>query len=147
MKVINKNIDREYSIMYKLEAGIVLTGSEVKSIRLGRISFQGAYVRIIGGAPCLVGAQIHHYQFDGDKEYDDKRTRKLLLHKSEVMKLSNKLSERPNLTIVPISCYTKGSHIKIEIALAQGRKTWEKKRVDKNRAETRRIEKEIKNTK
>lgn len=143
MKIINKNVQREFTIFDKLEAGIVLTGSEVKSVRMGRISFQGAYIRFIGGSPFLLGAQIHHYKFDGSGEYDDKRTRRLLLHKREILKLSNKLSERANLTIVPISCYTKGSLIKLEIALAQGKKTWEKKRVEKDKTEVRRVEKEI----
>ena len=144
MKIINKHINREYLILDKFEAGISLTGSEVKSIRQGRISFVGAFVKFVSGSPVLVGAQIFPYQFNGNLDYDDKRTRKLLLHKKEILRLTNRLSERPNLTIVPVSCYTKGSLIKLEIALVQGKKTWEKKKTEKNKAETRRVEKEIK---
>lgn len=144
MKIINKHISREYLILDKLEAGIALTGSEVKSIRMGRISFIGSYVKFVMGAPVLIGAQIFPYQFNGDTDYDDKRTRKLLLHKKEILRLTNRLSERPNLTIVPVSCYTKGSLIKLEIALVQGKKTWEKKKTEKNKTEVRRVEKEIK---
>ena len=146
MKIINKNVKREFSILDTVEAGIALTGSEVKSIRDGRMSLTGAYVRFIGDGLFLVGAQIHAYKFNGDADYDDKRTRRLLLHKREMLKLQNKLSERSNLTIVPISCYTKGRLIKLEIALSQGKKTWEKKRVEKEKSETRRVEKELKET-
>ncbi|OGK15255.1 SsrA-binding protein [Candidatus Roizmanbacteria bacterium RIFCSPHIGHO2_01_FULL_39_12b] len=144
MKIINKNVNREYSILDKLEVGIVLTGAEVKSVRGGRMSLAGSYVRFIGGEPCLVGAQIHAYKFDGSPDYDDKRTRRLLLHKKEILKLNIRLSERSSLTIVPLTCYTKGHRIKCEIALAQGKKTWEKKRVEKETSERRRVEKEIK---
>ncbi len=144
MKIINKNAKRDFSLLDTFEAGIVLSGGEVKSIRQGRMNLHGTYVRFLSDKLYLVGAQIHAYQFSNDSEYDDKRTRALLLHKSELLRLRNRLSERPNLTIIPISCYTKGRHIKLEIALAQGKKTWEIKKIEKNKDENRRISKELK---
>ncbi|OGK19862.1 SsrA-binding protein [Candidatus Roizmanbacteria bacterium RIFCSPHIGHO2_02_FULL_37_13b] len=144
MKVINRNINREYEIIEKYEAGISLTGAEVKTVRQGRIKFEGSYVKIVGSEVFLINAEIAIYEYARPESYDSRRTRKLLLHKSEILRLKTKLSAGANLTIVPIACYNKKSLIKLEIALSKGKKTWEKKKVEKNRDENRRIEREMK---
>lgn len=144
MKVINRNINREYEIVEKYEAGISLTGAEVKTVRQGRIKLEGAYVKIIGSEVCLINAEIAIYEYARPEGYDSRRTRKLLLHKSEILRLKTKLSAGANLTIVPIACYNKKSLLKLEIALSKGKKTWEKKKVEKERDEKRRVEKEMK---
>ena len=144
MKLYNKRLGREYSPLEKYEAGIVLLGAEVKAVKQGRIRIDGAYVKLIGNEVHLVGAEIAIYQYARPDRYDPQRTRKLLLHKKEVLRLATKLAGGGNLTIVPASCYNKGGLIKVEIALARGKKTWEVKRVEKERDERRRVEGEIK---
>lgn len=141
---MNRSINREYEIVEKLEAGIVLTGAEVKAARAGNIKLEGSHVKIVGNDVTLLNAEISIYQFARPESYDSRRTRRLLLHKKEILRLKTKLASGGNLTIVPIACYTKKSLIKLEIALAKGKKTWEKKRVEKERDEKRRVEKEIK---
>ena len=144
MRVINRNVNREFEIIEKYEAGIALTGAEVKTVRQGRIKLEGSYVKIIGSEVHLVNGEIAIYEYARPEKYDARRTRKLLLHKSEILRLKTKLSASNNLTIVPIACYNKKSLIKLEIAMAKGKKTWEKKNVEKVRDEKRRVEKEMK---
>lgn len=144
MKIFNRGINREYEIVEKYEAGISLTGAEVKAARAGNVRLEGAYVKAVGTDVALINAEIAIYQYARPEHYDPRRTRRLLLHKSEILKLKNKMHTGGNLTIVPIACYTKRNLIKLEIALAKGKKTWEKKNVEKNRDEKRRVEKELK---
>ena len=144
MKIVNRQAFRDYEPLEKYEAGIALTGAEVKAIKQGRIVLNGSYVKIIDSQAVLVGAQIQPYQFARPESYEPQRTRKLLLHKKEILKLQTKMASGSNLTIVPIACYNKSGKIKIEIALARGRKNWERKRVEKERDEKRRVERELK---
>ncbi|OGK38455.1 SsrA-binding protein [Candidatus Roizmanbacteria bacterium RIFCSPHIGHO2_12_FULL_44_10] len=144
MKVLNKNVLREFDLLDKYETGIALIGSEVKAIRTRGIKLDNAFVKIVGNEVSLINAEIPIYEYADPEFYDSNRTRKLLLHKKEILKLQGKLSQKPNLTIVPVSCYNRGSLIKLEIALARGKKLWEQKKVEKNKTEKRRIEKELK---
>lgn len=144
MKIINKYLNREYELIEKYEAGIVLTGAEVKSIRKGNIQFKDAYVKLMDRGAALLNAEIPRYFFSQNKNYDPRRTRKLLFHKSELIRLRTKMAHGGKLTIVPVSCYNKGHLIKLEIALAKGKKTWERKKVEKDRDVKRQTEKEIK---
>lgn len=144
MKIINKYLNREYEILEKYEAGIALTGAEVKSIRKGSIHFKDAYVKLLDNGAVLINAEISRYYFAPDKNYDPRRTRELLLHQKEIIRLKTKLAQGGQLTIVPVSCYTKGHLLKLEIGLARGKKTWERKKVDKERDIQRQTEKEIK---
>jgi len=144
MNVVNKNVDREFEILEKMEAGIALTGGEVKSARLGRIRLEGSFVKFVGNEIHLINCDISPYDFARPESYDSKRTRKLLLHKSQILRLKTKIQGAGKLTIVAIACYNNKSRIKLEIALVRGKKTWEVKRVEKNRDEKRRVEKEIK---
>ncbi len=133
MKVVNRNFHREYEEIEKFEAGIVLTGAEVKSVKAGAIHLEGSYVKIIGSEVFLVNADIPVYHHASPKGYDSKRTRKILLHRKEILRLQVKLAGSGNLTIAPLACYTKGNFIKLEIALARGRKDIEKRKLVKKR--------------
>jgi len=144
VKVLNKNVRREFEILDTYEAGITLTGPEVKAIRTRGIKLDGSFVKIVGNEIHLINANIPIYEYADLENYDSKRTRKLLLHKKEILKLQSKLSQKPNLTIVPVSCYNKGSLIKLGIALGRGKKLWERKKVEKDTSEKRRMQKEVK---
>lgn len=144
MKIINRKFHYLYQEIEKYEAGIVLKGYEIKSIRQGRLNLDNAYVKIIGSEVYLVNAQIPLYQQARVPNYDDKRTRKLLLHKKEIIRLKTKLQSAPGLTVAPVSCYNKGDLLKLEIALVKPKKNPEKKRTEKQRDIKRAQEKELK---
>lgn len=133
MKIVNRKFHREYQELEKYEAGIVLMGSEVKSVKEKSLKLEDAFVRIIGNEAFLINADIPIYHYTRPANYDSKRTRKLLLHKKEILKLQIKLASGGNLTVAPLSCYNKGTMLKLEIALAKGRKDMEKKKLVKQR--------------
>lgn len=126
MKIFNKKATFDYHILERFEAGINLTGAEVKSIKGGHAQLTGSFVRIIGSEAYLVNAQIYPYIYARPEGYDPRRTRKLLLHKSELLRLKSKL-DGANLTLIPLSWYTKGPLVKLEVALARGKKEYEKR--------------------
>lgn len=133
MKITNKKFYRDYREIESLEAGIVLTGDEVKSIRAGRLNLDDSFVRIMDdGNAYLINANISPYSFSSDKTYQPKKTRKLLLHKRELIRLKSKMRSG-GLTLAPKSCYNKGPLIKVEIALVKGRKDIEKRKLEKAR--------------
>ena len=143
MKIINRKFHRNYREIEKYEAGIVLTGAEVKSIRAGGLRIDDAFVRIMGSEVYLINAEISIYKFARNDTYESKRSRKLLLHKKELLKLKIKMASG-GLTLAPVSCYNKGHHIKLEIALVKGRKDIEKRKVEKQRDIKIREEREMK---
>lgn len=129
----NKKARFEYDILDDFEAGLVLEGHEVKSVRAGRMAMMGAYVTISRGALWLVGAQIQKYPQAGPlPDYDPQRTRKLLLHKREIAKLAGKM-EQKGFTLVPLSVYAKGNRLKLKFGLGRGKKLHEKKETIKKR--------------
>lgn len=133
MKVTNRVFERSYEKLESVEAGIVLNGPETKSVFLGRIILDTAYVKLTeDGEAFLVNADIPKYEFAHTKIYDSKRKRKLLLHKKELLKLQIK-SAAKGYSLIPVSCYTKGRYIKLEIALARGRRDIEKKKIERKR--------------
>ena len=133
MKIINRKFNREYREIERFEAGVALTGSEVKSIRSGRLKLDDAFVRIMGdGGAYLINAEIPIYEFARCPNYESKRTRKLLLHKRELTRIRTKMASG-GLTLAPKSCYNKGPLIKLEIALVKGRKDLEKRKLEKQR--------------
>jgi len=144
MKIINRKFHREYQEIEKFEVGIVLNGAEVKSVREGRIKLDDAFVKILGSEAYLINAQIPLYEYAIMPGYDLKRTRKLLLHKKELIRLKTKIAGGGNLTLAPVSCYNKGDLIKLEVALVKGRKDIEKRRLEKKRDIQRQQEREIK---
>jgi len=126
MKIKNKKAFFNYEISDTFETGIVLSGSEVKSIKSGRMNFSDAYVKIVGGELWLVGADIPKYQFDGSMEYDPKRSRKLLVRRRELLEIESELKQK-NLTLIPVSVYTTRGKVKVEVGYGKGRKRHEKK--------------------
>lgn len=131
--------------MDRLEAGVVLTGAEVKSVKQKRISLGEAYVKLISGEAWLVNAHIAPYQFAANKDYDPTRSRKLLLSRKELLSLSQKM-EQKKLVLVPTAAYTKRGRVKIEIALARSKKTWQKKEAKKRKDLDREAERIVKNS-
>lgn len=142
MKIVNRKAYRDFRILDRFEAGIKLIGSEVKSVKGGRMKLERAFVKIQGSEGYLVNAHIPPYPFARPEGYDSNRTRKLLLHKKEIIALKSKI-EQKNLTIVPLSCYTKGALIKLELGLAKGKKRWEKKEAKRRKDIEREVEREL----
>jgi len=126
MKITNKKAFYDYTILERLEAGVALMGSEVKSLRAGFGKLDGAFVKLLSGQPYLINAEIPIYKFSRPEGYDPKRTRRLLLHKREIVSLASKL-EAQKLTLVPLSWYTNGPRVKLEVGLARGKKEYEKR--------------------
>ena len=122
----NKKAYHEYFILEKYEAGISLCGTEVKSIRMGHCSIKEAYVEIRAGEMNIVGMHISPYEKGNIFNRDPLRTRKLLLHKSEIRKLESQVQAK-GYTIMPLRVYLKGSLVKMEIGLARGKKMYDKR--------------------
>lgn len=142
MRIINKKALHNYHILEHLEAGVVLTGAEVRSIRSGRLDLGEAYVRVLNGEAYLVNANIPRYAQDASKTYDPTRSRKLLLHKAQITSLIGKTTGK-GATLVPVSMYEKGNRFKIEVGLAKSKKEFDKRRVMKERDHIRRVEQEL----
>jgi len=142
MKLTNRKVTYDYEILDRFEAGVHLTGHEVKSLRGGHAKLEGSYVRIIGSEAYLVGAEIYPYQFARVEGYDPKRTRKLLFHKKEIISLKTKL-ESANLTLVPLSWYTRGPMIKLEVGLGRGKKEYQKREAKRREDQRRELEQEF----
>ena len=138
MKITHKKAFYDYQILERIEAGVSLNGAEVKAARLGHIDLSGSFVRIIGSEAYLVNAKIYTYEFSRPEGYDENRTRKLLLHKKEIIALKSKI-EGENLTLVPISMYNTKYVIKVEIGLAKSKKKYDKREKIKKRQEERDI--------
>jgi len=142
MKVVNKRAFYNYRILERLEAGINLNGAEVKAVRLGHADLTGSHVRIMGSEAYLINAKIFPYEYARPEGFDEKRTRKLLLHKKEIIALKSK-TEGQNLTLVPVSLYTTKSFIKLEIALGKGKKQYDKKEAIKKKDINRQTEEDL----
>lgn len=142
MKILNKKALHNYHILEHIEAGVVLTGAEVKSIRAGRIDLGEAYVKIIGEEAFLVNTNIPKYSQSGDREYDATKSRKLLLHKNQILTLIGKTSGK-GIALVPVSIYEKNNRFKVDIGLGKSKKEFDKRRAIKERDHMRRIEQEI----
>jgi len=124
----NKKVRHNYDILDTLEAGLMLSGQEVKAVRNKQIKLDGSYVSIQKGEAYLKQAHISPYSYAGPIEnYDPNKDRKLLLHKDQIAYLASK-SDENGLTIVPLSVYTKGSRIKLELGIARGKKLHDKRR-------------------
>jgi len=141
--VDNRRARHDYHLLDRLEAGLVLTGTEVKSLRDGRASLQQAYADIRGGEVWLVGAHISVYDQGNIANHDPDRDRKLLLHKKEVASLQGKVAQR-GLTLVPTKLYFKNGRAKVELALARGKELRDKRRDIADRESKRRIERTLK---
>ncbi len=135
----NSRAKFDYDILAKYEAGIVLQGQEVKSVRAGQVSLKGAYATLKGEEVWLINAHISPYKKAGALQgYDPTRSRKLLLRRREIKELLGKV-HADRLTLVPLSLYTRGRRLKVELGLGRGRKRYEKREVIKKRAVEREI--------
>ena len=132
----NKRAFHEYHVEDTLECGLVLTGTEVKSLRESQASLDVAYGKIEGGEVWLIGADIPEYAMGHQLNHRPKRTRKLLLHRREIAKFAGKASER-GFTLVPLKMYFKGGRAKVELAICRGKKLFDK-RQDQKKAEAQR---------
>ena len=139
LRIINKKATFDYTISDRFEVGISLLGCEVKSIRTGHAKLEGSFVRIVDSELVLVNAEIFPYAFASAIGYDPKRTRRLLAHKREILGIQNKM-QAGRLTLIPLSLYTKGPHIKLEVGIASGKKEYEKREKIKKKTEERELE-------
>jgi SsrA-binding protein len=141
---VNKRALFDYAILEKFEAGLVLLGHEVKSVRDKRLGLLGSYVTISRGEARLINSHLPLYAKAGPQpDYDPDRSRTLLLHKRELDRLAGKM-EQKGLTLVPISVYTKGSQIKLEFGIGRGKKQYEKRESIKRREVDREIRRSMK---
>lgn len=131
MLASNRAAPHEYILLERFEAGIVLTGTEVKTARAGRVSLKEAYARVQNGEVFLHGAHFSPYEQGNRENADPLRVRKLLLHAKEIRKIARR-TESGGMTLVPISLYLKGGRVKIEIAVAQGKKSHDKREAARN---------------
>jgi len=128
----NKKAYHDYFVLQKLEAGIELTGTEVKSLRDGKANLKDSYVVVKGDEAFLLATHISPYTHGNLQNHEPERTRKLLLHKREIEKLHVQLVEK-GLTIVPLRLYFKGNRVKVEIAVVRGKKQYDKRETEKRR--------------
>lgn len=138
----NRRARHEYFILETLEAGIALQGSEIKSIRAGQISLAEAYVRIDGQEAWLEDAHIAPYEQASIFNHEPRRPRKLLLHSSEIRKLWNTVRQK-GVTIIPLAVYLKNGRVKVEIAVAKGKKLYDKRAEIAKRDSQREIERTL----
>jgi len=140
--VVNRKAKHEYEILQTYETGIVLLGSEVKSIREGKVNLIDSYAEIRNGEVLLIGMHISEYKQANIQNHVPLRTRKLLLNKSEIRRLIGKVKEK-GLTLIPLRLYFKNGKVKVELGLARGKKIYDKrediKRKDFEREQERKI--------
>ncbi|MCL5264388.1 MAG: SsrA-binding protein SmpB [Chloroflexi bacterium] len=139
----NRKAYHEYFIDETYEAGLVLSGTEIKSVRGGKVSLREGYVKIIGGEAWLVDVHIAPYEHGGYFNLEPTRQRKLLLHRDEINRLRGKVNER-GLTIVPLKLYLKGGLAKLELGLARGKRLHDKRSAIAEREAARQIERALK---
>ncbi len=139
----NRRARHEYHLLERVEAGIALTGTEVKSLRQGHANIQRAFADVRGGEVYLVGAHISEYAQGNLANHDPDRDRKLLLHRGEIASLVGKVQER-GLTLIPTRLYFKEGRAKVELALARGKEVRDKRRDIAEREAKRQIERALK---
>lgn len=144
MKVIatNRKASHEYFLLERLEAGLVLQGSEIKSIRAGHVSLAEAYVQVDGQEAWLVDAHIAPYEQASHYNHDPRRPRKLLLHHSQIQELWDEVRKK-GVTIIPLRVYLKEGRAKVEIAVAKGKKLYDKRQAIAKRDAEREAEREF----
>lgn len=138
----NRKARHFYEILDTLEAGLSLTGSEVKSLRAGKVSFKDGYVRFAGGEALLCGVHIAPYENAGYAQHEPERERRLLLHDYEIRTLKAKV-EQKGLTVVPLKLYFKSGRVKLEIGLARGKNVHDRKNALKEKDLDREAQREM----
>ncbi len=137
--VVNRKAFRDYHILDKLEAGIELKGTEVKSIRLGHVNLQGAFARLEGGEVFLYDSDIQPYQRASHEQHEPKRRRRLLLHRLEIDKVAGEI-EQAGRTLVALRMYWKKGRVKVELGLGKGKQDVDKRADLKKRVQEREID-------
>ncbi|MBF7123880.1 MAG: SsrA-binding protein SmpB [Pediococcus pentosaceus] len=140
----NKKARHDYSILSTMEAGMVLTGTEIKSIRYRRVTLRDGYVQIRHGEAILMNVQINEYLQGNQFNHDPFRNRKLLLHKKEILKLQEETKNK-GITIVPLKMYLKNGFAKVLIGVAKGKHEYDKRESLKKRDQQREIDRALKN--
>ena len=140
----NRKAFHDYFIDERIEAGIALSGTEVKSLRAGKVNLRDSYCQVKDGEMYLIGVHISPYEQGNRFNLDPDRTRKLLMHKKEIIRLYSKTKE-DGLTLVPTKCYFKDSKVKFEIGLARGKKDFDKRDTEAAKQAKRDIERAVKN--
>ena len=143
MEINNKKAYFDYEILETYEAGIVLTGTEIKSIRLSNVNLKDSYAHVKNNEVFLLNMHISEYKEGNIFNHNETRTRKLLLHKKEILKIRDKIA-LDGLTLVPLKLYFKGSHVKILLGLARGKKMYDKRESIKKKDIERYNQKEFK---
>jgi SsrA-binding protein len=145
VKVIatNRQVPYKYNVLERYEAGVELAGTEVKALREGRANLRDAYAVVKGGELWLLNCHISAYSHSGYAGHDPLRTRKLLMHKSEIEKLSGRV-EPKGLALVPTRLYFRNGRIKCELALVKGKKVYDRREEARRRVVEREIEQELK---
>lgn len=141
----NKKAYHDYFIEDKLEAGIELFGTEVKSIRMGKCSIKESYIRIERGEVFIYGMHINPYEKGNIFNKDPLRVRKLLMHRLEIRRLDSKMAQK-GYTLVPLQVYFKGSLVKVEVGLARGKKLYDKREDIAKKDQKREVQREFKQT-
>jgi SsrA-binding protein len=136
----NRRARRNYTIVETVEAGFALLGSEVKSLREGRLDLKDSYALVKGGEVYLVGAYIGPYEFARDGGHEPERERKLLLHRREIDRIGGQIAEK-GLTLIPLQVYFKEGKAKVELGLAKGKTSYDKRETLKERDADREMEK------
>lgn len=140
----NRKARHDYFVIETYEAGISLAGTEVKSVRGGNVNLKDSYCEVDGGELYALGVHISHYEQGNIFNKDPLRPKKLLMHKREIMKLTGLVS-REGYTLIPLSLYFKGSHVKVAVGLCKGKKLYDKREDAARRDADRDIEKAMKN--
>lgn len=143
MEIVNRKARFDYEILEEIEAGIVLTGTEIKSIRDGKANIKDCYGVIRNGEVYLLNMHISHYEQGNIFNHDETRTRKLLLHKKEILKLNNSI-QLQGLTLIPLKVYFKKNKAKILLGLCRGKKNYDKRESIKERDIKRDLQKNYK---
>ena len=141
---VNRKARHDYFIEEICEAGLVLKGSEVKSLREGKANLKDSYARIVHNEAFLLNAHINQYPAAHQFNHDPTRTRKLLLHKHQILRLGGKVAER-GLTLIPLKLYFKDGKAKVELGLARGKKLYDKRETLRKKAAQREVERSLKN--
>ena len=139
----NRKATHDYSIIDKYESGIVLTGSEIKSIRNSQVTIKQAYVKIFSNEIYIIGMNVNDYENAGYASHDPTADRKLLMHKREIYKIKKMVDEKGK-TLIPLRLYLKNGKAKLEFGLGEGKKKWDKRRDIKDRETKRRIDRNLK---
>ena len=138
----NKRARHDYHVVDSLEAGVVLHGTEVKSVRLGKVQLVDSFVRVEDGEAYLVGAHISPYEQGNRFNVDPRRRRKLLVHKSEIRRLNRQVMEK-GMTLVPLSVYLKRGIVKLEVGVCRGKRAFDKRETIRRRDAQRDMERQI----